>query len=209
MALGIEIYISRPRRKGRRTIYVDEWQVRNIPENVYPQVYRDIKASVDRLWKAARKECPVKTGRLRASIRRKYPPRTYQGAKPVRGVVWVDPKKAPYARYVMEGTRPHIILPKHPRGYKGMHVGGRYEVGRPMPRRPGLPMLKFHGTNAWYCHTIFTPRVNHPGARYNDFLHRAFEANEGLIYARMVAHFKQAYEAGAAVPYMRPWYGAL
>jgi hypothetical protein len=90
----------------------------------------------------ARQIVPVKSGRLRGSIK-------VAQARDIRGrysVGYNVEADAPYARYVHDGTRPHVI--------------------------EGNPLLVFQIGGA----TVFTRRVNHPGTKGNPFLVRAAQA---------------------------------
>lgn len=87
----------------------------------------------------ARQIVPVKTGRLRASI-------AVQQSHDIKGRFtsgYEVSASAPYAAFVHEGTRPHVI--------------------------EGNPLLVFQIGST----TVFTRRVNHPGTRPNPFLLRA------------------------------------
>jgi hypothetical protein len=84
-------------------------------------------------------EAPIKTGHLRAHIVKRFdgPERMLVG---VQGV--------PYAIYVHEGARPHVIR--------------------------GNPLLVFYWPKVGK--TVYFRRVNHPGNRPNRFLVRALAA---------------------------------
>lgn len=90
----------------------------------------------------ARQIVPVKSGKLRGSIR-VVQARDVKGRYTVGYNVEAD---APYARYVHDGTRPHVIV--------------------------GNPLLVFQVGGA----TVFARRVNHPGTKANPFLLRATQA---------------------------------
>lgn len=84
----------------------------------------------------AQNNCNVDTGRLRSSFEMEY------FARPVFPSVSVR-NNAPYARYVHNGTAPHLIF--------------------------GRPVLTFRGDTGW----VTTNVVNHPGYRGNPFLRNA------------------------------------
>lgn len=104
--------------------------------------HRHMRAYTRRLEDAAKREVPVDTGRLRESIH----------AQRVRtvGRFHLESRvtaSAPYARFVHEGTRPHII---RARNAKALHFYWP-KVGR----------------------EVFFKSVSHPGTRANPFLRRA------------------------------------
>jgi HK97 gp10 family phage protein len=87
---------------------------------------------------------PVKTGTLRRSI-------THQvggAGGSVRGIVGTS---VPYAKYVHEGTAPHVILPVRAKAL--FWPGARHPV----------------------------KRVNHPGTKANPFLRRALAEQRGAV----------------------------
>lgn len=92
---------------------------------------------------------PVRTGRLRGSIRAE-PPRFFS----LRGSVKVG-SDLEYAGFVNDGTPRHFIRPR----------GGRSARGN--PKRPG--MLKFTVGGR----VVYARVVDHPGTKPNPFLDRA------------------------------------
>lgn len=92
------------------------------------------------LFAAARQNVPVRTGALQRSLREE--PITFSG--PLRVSTGVS-ATAPYALFVHEGTRPHIIR----------------------PRRASVLAFPRNGR------TVFARYVRHPGTRANPFLRRA------------------------------------
>lgn len=92
----------------------------------------------------ARREAPSRTGRLRASI-------VARRAQDVSGRFvsgWEVSATAPYAAFVHQGTRPHVILPRR-RQFLRFQVGGTF---------------------------VFARRVQHPGTRPRPFLMDAARA---------------------------------
>lgn len=85
----------------------------------------------------------VDTGKLRASIVKRFVP---SGPDGFVVLVGVESSGVPYALYHHEGTRPHVILPKK----------GRYLV---FTSRSGA--------------LVFARKVNHPGTKPNPFLENA------------------------------------
>lgn len=86
-------------------------------------------------------EAPVRSGRLRDSI-------THRKRFGISGVAVEFGSDVPYARYVEEGTPPHIIRARN----------ARY--------------LRFQGRSGDIVHAA---QVNHPGTRPNPFAQRAVE----------------------------------
>jgi phage gpG-like protein len=79
---------------------------------------------------------PVDTGRLRASI-----------SKDVNSLSFKVFSNVEYAGYVNDGTRPHVIRPRHKQALR-FRVGGR---------------------------TVFAKEVHHPGTRAKPYLDRALQ----------------------------------
>lgn len=125
-AVVVQMDPSAPARLTRRGGIVD----------VYTRQKSDTIAGV------ARQLVPVKTGRLRASIKAQQSHQV-SGRFTSGYEVQAD---TPYATYVHEGTRPHVI--------------------------EGHPLLVFQVGST----TVFTTRVNHPGTRGQPFLLRATQA---------------------------------
>jgi hypothetical protein len=82
---------------------------------------------------------------------------------------------APYARFVLEGTRPHTITARRPGG-----------------------MLRFEGRGG----PVFRRSVRHPGTRPNPFVQRAYERRR-LEYERRIVT-EQARGFNAANPHAGP-----
>lgn len=89
-------------------------------------------------------EAPVQTGRLLKGISG----RTL--SNPTRTIVT---SSAPYTKYVIGGTRPHMIYPRNARALS-FTIGGR---------------------------RVFASRVQHPGTKPNPFHERAFKKAGGLV----------------------------
>ena len=96
-------------------------------------------------------------GRLRDSIR--YERNTVGG-----GVTATFTAYVPYAKYVVEGTGPHIIRARAARYLHWKDAGGDH----------------------------FAKQVNHPGTKPNDFAKRAVEPLVPLIQHRFATILKQA-----------------
>jgi hypothetical protein len=79
---------------------------------------------------------PVDTGRLRASI-----------SKDVNSLSFKVFSNVEYAGYVNDGTRPHVIRPRHKQALR-VRIGGR---------------------------TVFAKEVHHPGTRAKPYLDRALQ----------------------------------
>lgn len=100
----------------------------------------------ERIVANARRRCPVRTGALRDSIGH----RTTVSGSQVRLTVFADRS---YARFVHEGTRPHVIRPRLARAlsFDWPRAGGR----------------------------VFFAQVNHPGTRASRFLAEAVDEELG------------------------------
>lgn len=94
---------------------------------------------------AAREEAPVRSGRLRSSI--KVTPFRMTGPYKGEGGVGVSIRDVPYAGFVRWGTKPHVI------------------------RARNAPALRFYWPKVG--RVVFFKKVNHPGTKPNDFLTRA------------------------------------
>ena len=101
-------------------------------------------ASIQRqIANQARADVPVLTGNLGRTIRERSI--TQPAPLIVEGGVDAGGRDAPYAPFVHQGTRPHVIMPRNARALR-FEVGGR---------------------------TVFARRVNHPGTRARPFLKNA------------------------------------
>lgn len=96
------------------------------------RVARDIAA-------AAQRYAPRVSGRLASSI-------TVSKAFSLKGPLWRVDANVPYAPFVEEDTRPHVIRPRKPGGVLRFKVGGQ---------------------------TVFARIVHHPGTKGQHFLGRA------------------------------------
>ncbi|WP_432001629.1 hypothetical protein [Streptomyces sioyaensis] len=99
---------------------------------------RGLRRRTARVADIARREAP---GRMGAYIDWKIE----SGPRGLTGVIVCD---HPATRYVLDGTRPHVIRPRRKKALR-FDVGGR---------------------------TVFAAVVHHPGSRPNDFLGRALRA---------------------------------
>ncbi|MDQ0962061.1 hypothetical protein QFZ66_005939 [Streptomyces sp. B4I13] len=98
--------------------------------------YRRISARTERVARIAEAEAPGSMGRYISW-------KVQEGPRGLEGVIVCD---HPAVRFVLDGTRPHLIRPRRPKGVLRFEVGG---------------------------HVVFTRLVRHPGTRPNDFMARA------------------------------------
>lgn len=113
---------------------------------------REAASITRRIVAQAKSNAPVKTGNLARMIEEE--PITFAG--PFRIETGVT-AKADYSAAVHEGTRPHVIRPKHARALAFPGAGGR---------------------------TIFAASVNHPGTRPRPFLRNAAEDVAASLHRR-------------------------
>lgn len=107
---------------------------------VMPQLEQFANAFISRTADQARQLVNVRTGYLKSTISADKVTRV--GPWELSGGVSAG---APYAGFVHEGTRPHVIRPRRARALR-FEIGGR---------------------------VVFAQRVNHPGYRGNAFLRNA------------------------------------
>lgn len=131
--------------RGNRSVVVvvDDQAVANLANRGGP-VDRWTLGKTRMVASFARRFAPVRTGRLRASIKVEQSRDTAGRYKTGYSVS----ANTPYAAFVHEGTRPHVIVPVTASVL-------RFEVGGSV---------------------VFARRVNHPGNRANPFLSRALAA---------------------------------
>lgn len=98
--------------------------------------YRRISQRTERVARIAEAEAPGSMGRYISW-------KVQEGPRGLEGVIVCD---HPAVRYVLDGTRPHLIRPRRPKGVLRFEVDGR---------------------------VVFTRLVRHPGTRPNDFMARA------------------------------------
>lgn len=110
---------------------------------------RELKEAARQVVNRARVLAPVRTGRLRGSIRAD-PPRIFS----LRGSVTVG-SDVEYAGFVNDGTPPHDIRP----------IGNR--ASRRNPNRPGMLRFVVGGR------VVYAREVRHPGTKAQPFLDRA------------------------------------
>ena len=108
---------------------------------VAPIIRRVHNSLTRQIANSARHRVPVLTGHLGKSIAEDA--QTWPSPMHVKGGVTAHAK---YARYVHDGTRPHIIRPKNPGGVLRFTMNG---------------------------HVVFARSVNHPGTRARPFLRNA------------------------------------
>ncbi|ADX31945.1 tail component [Tsukamurella phage TPA2] len=133
---------SKPR--GRANVSAEfDLDLAALSRQVQPLLLREGARVIRRIATEARALVPVKTGNLGRSIREEQVKPT--GPFRVTGGVSAD---APYARYVHDGTRAHIITPRN----------GQF--------------LAFPGRSG---QTVFARSVRHPGTKARPFLVNAAE----------------------------------
>jgi len=131
---------------------LDELRKRIDPAWFQAVLERGLKAAVIHLEGKVKERTPVRTGRLRASIT--------HGGKGLRYTVGTDVK---YARFVEEGTKPHVIRPRTKKAL-AWSGGGRTAAG--LGRGP-------QGTKKRGGQLIVRKRVNHPGTKGTQMFERA------------------------------------
>ena len=105
--------------------------------------------------------------------------------EPSDGRMWVVIySDVPYAKYVVGGTKPHLITPHNrPRG--GW-------IGSSNPGSgPGSHVLHWIGPGG----EVFTPIVHHPGTKPNDFPERAISPMRPLIASRFAEAVQEVLRA--------------
>lgn len=88
--------------------------------------------------------------------------------------VFIDTRTAPYAKYVVYGTRPHKIEPVNKQVLKfsvDKFIRQRDKMGRFTKK---LDTIR-NGTD------VYSAYVNHPGSKPHDFLTKAFNAKHSFI----------------------------
>lgn len=116
-----------------------------VAQVIRPQVQANMEPRVDTVVSAAKAFAPVKTGRLKNSIRKRMRGATGRFSSRGAGVVSYEVLVAvPYAGFVVKGTAPHIIQSTGPWPLRNRETG-----------------------------QVFGPTVRHPGTKPNDFLSRA------------------------------------
>lgn len=96
----------------------------------------DLIKRAKRVQRHAKMQVPIRTGRLKRSIK------VYKHERYVNGQGIRIGTSVPYASFVHDGTKPHLIIPNNKRALKFTKKG----------------------------QVIITKRVNHPGTRPNRFL---------------------------------------
>jgi hypothetical protein len=117
------------------TIRVDQGAIRRLLRSRSGPARRKLEAKVERVADIARAEAPGHMGEY-------IDTRIEEGPRGLQGVITCD---HPAVRYVLDGTRPHIIVPRRAKAL-------RFEAGGSI---------------------VFAKRVRHPGTRPNNFLARA------------------------------------
>ena len=110
-------------------------------QQVAPIIRKVHSSLTQQIATSARHRVPVLTGHLGKSIAEDQ--QTWPGPMHVKGGVTAHAK---YARYVHDGTRPHVIRPKNPGGVLHFVMNGR---------------------------PVFARSVNHPGTIARPFLRNA------------------------------------
>lgn len=108
---------------------------------------RELEIAARQVMNRAKVLAPVRTGRLRGSIRIEA-----RRLLSLRSVYTIG-SDVSYARYVHDGTRPHTIRPKR-----------AYTLSR--GRKPALSFV-------WNGRRVFYAKVRHPGTKPRPFLDRA------------------------------------
>lgn len=124
-----------------RDVYLDPAAIARLLQGPEGPVVRDLARRAVKVESAAKRFCPVDTGRLRSSI-------TWRLGRGPRGFFADIGTNVAYALYVERGTRPHLIVPSQKRAlyWRGAsHPVAR--VNHPGTRaRPFLaPALRFAG----------------------------------------------------------------
>ena len=121
---------------------------------IRPQVQANLAPRAQRVTSLARSLAPVRTGKLRGSIRLdardalgRYTS-IAAGNPPI--CAYEISVNVSYAAYVIHGTRPHVIRSRGPWPLRNRLTG-----------------------------QVFGPKVNHPGTKPNDFLQRALREGMG------------------------------
>lgn len=107
-----------------------------------------------------RASAPFRTGYLRQHISA----HTETAAGSVQVVLYTT---APYARFIIGGTRPHVIEPRNAKALRWIAHSG-------------------HGG------PVFAMRVQHPGTKANDFPARAIEPLTPMLLSRFTAAVQEA-----------------
>jgi hypothetical protein len=102
----------------------------------------ELKRRANRVRDAAKRQVPVKTGRLKRSIR------VYGHSRNAMGQTLRIGTSVPYAKYVHDGTKPHMIYPRRKQVLK-------FKSGNVI------------GASGGY---IYTRQVHHRGTKPNRFL---------------------------------------
>ncbi|WP_328638359.1 hypothetical protein [Streptomyces canus] len=116
-------------------VRVDQGAIRRLLRSRSGPARRKLEAKVERVADIARGEAPGHMGEY-------IDTRIEEGPRGLQGVITCD---HPAVRFVLDGTRPHIIVPRRAKAL-------RFEAGG------GI---------------VFAKRVRHPGTRANNFLARA------------------------------------
>ena len=134
---------------------------------------REINRRANNIQSAIKIAAPRRTGKLAASVR-KQPPTVGRAAQTISVQIDIgSDSQTPYLGYVLDGTRPHIIVPKgtHYRTTGAIKVNrktGRVRRGKVRVTTRALRFTTGGGV-------IFRTRVFHPGTRANDFIDRGLK----------------------------------
>lgn len=138
-----------------------------LPDQIAQKVLRGaVLAGATEMKRQAKRRCPIKSGRLRRSIRVKYK-RIGRGSRTGRVFYQVGPSER-YGHLVEFGTGFHVIKPSLSRRIKrrvaGENVSSKWALGK---------------------NGMFGKRVNHPGATPQPFLRPAFDEGQDDIIRAM------------------------
>lgn len=106
---------------------------------------------------------------LEKSVDTRFPDR-------MTGEVFLDTGVAPYARFVHEGTKPHVILPKNASLASQQQYAGKFRL----PKGSKLVLRWATPGGGW----AFSRYVNHPGTKPDPFLYEAAAAETSAVIER-------------------------
>lgn len=140
---------------GETFVILDPIAIRNLMHSPGGPVMRNMIVRGERVKQAAIKFAPVRTGNLRDHIVKRIV------ATPEGPGVLVGVENVPYAIWVHEGAKPHIIVPRNAK-----------MLAWPASDRTGSFDMQNFGPGSM----IFARLVHHPGNKPNRFLIRALRA---------------------------------
>jgi len=152
-----------------------ELQRRISPSQFKAVLERGLKAGAIHLEGGVRKDTPVRTGRLRASIAHKGGGLRYEIGTNVK-----------YARYVEEGTKPHEITP---RNKKALAWPGGGQTAAGLGRGP-------QGTAKGGGALIVRKRVQHPGTKGRHMFEQTTTKERSAVERIVKAQLDRALSGG-------------